>query len=60
MKTFSSRREVLIRVRLYGIKLIGSISSSAATPASPTATFRDNPGTDLNLSTKEDQTREAM
>lgn len=59
MKTFSSRREVSIRVRLYGIKLAGNMNSSSATPNSPTAAFRDSPGADLNFPTKEDQTRQA-
>lgn len=59
MKTFSSRREVLIRVRLNGIKLAGNNSSSSAAPSSPTAAFCDSPGADLNFPTKEDQTRQA-
>lgn len=58
MKTFSSRREVLRRVRLYGIKLAGSISSSSAAPNTPTAAFRDNPGAEFNFPTNEDQTRQ--
>lgn len=58
MKTFSSRREVLMRVRLNGIKLAGN-NSSSATPSSPTAAFCDNPGADLNFPTKGDQRRQA-
>lgn len=60
MKTFSSRREVLRRVRLYGIKLAGTISSSSAAPSSPTAAFRDSPGAEVNFPTKEAQTRQTM
>lgn len=60
MKMFSSRREVLILVRLYGIKLAGNISSSAATPNIPTAAFRDNPGAELNFSKNEPLTRQVM